>query len=119
LSISALTRFTHAFGGGDVATVLVRGSSPEEVQAAAEEVGTLGYLSGLPMADRPGLISEGASAALVAALAGRPSRVRWAVLAAPDMQQMKRLLAPFRQVEFGEGGLSLTVVDLRAGGSRQ
>jgi predicted RND superfamily exporter protein len=35
-----LTRFTHAFGGGDVATVLVRGESPEEVQAAAEEIGT-------------------------------------------------------------------------------
>ena len=37
---AALTRFTHAFGGGDVATVLVRGDSPEEVQAAAEEVGS-------------------------------------------------------------------------------
>jgi predicted RND superfamily exporter protein len=36
---AALTRFTHAFGGGDVATILVRGESPEEVQAAAEEVG--------------------------------------------------------------------------------
>ena len=38
---AALTRFTHAFGGGDVATILVRGESPEEVQAAAEEVGTV------------------------------------------------------------------------------
>ena len=36
---AALTRFTHAFGGGDVATVLLRGESPEEVQAAAEELG--------------------------------------------------------------------------------
>jgi predicted RND superfamily exporter protein len=37
---AALTRFTHAFGGGDVATILVRGTSPDDVQAAAEEVGT-------------------------------------------------------------------------------
>jgi predicted exporter len=37
---AALTRFTHAFGGGDVATLLVRGESPEEVQAAAEELST-------------------------------------------------------------------------------
>ncbi len=36
---AALTRFTHAFGGADVATVLVRGESPDEVQAAAEEIG--------------------------------------------------------------------------------
>jgi predicted RND superfamily exporter protein len=35
---AALGRFTRAFGGGDVATVLVRGDSPDEVRAAADEI---------------------------------------------------------------------------------
>ena len=35
---AALGRFTRAFGGGDVATVLVRGDSPDEVRAATAEI---------------------------------------------------------------------------------
>jgi predicted RND superfamily exporter protein len=35
---AALGRFTRAFGGGDVATILVRGEAPDAVQAAAEQI---------------------------------------------------------------------------------
>jgi arabinofuranosyltransferase len=62
-----------------LAGYLISVAAPTDV-VDSEEVGTLAYWSGLPMLDHPGLVSTGAWPELWAAVDGRPSPVKWAVL---------------------------------------
>jgi predicted RND superfamily exporter protein len=82
----ALTRFTHAFGGGDVATVLVRGDSPEEVQAAADEISTA--LAAKPSVTRVAARVQAAARSLDPTLAwayaGPAARARLAEALTPE-----------------------------------
>ena len=74
----------------------------------------MAYLSGLPMVDHPGLVSDDAIRQLFDAARGRPSRVRWAVLNRWESETAKAALAHFHRMVFEEDKLQLTVYDLRA-----
>jgi arabinofuranosyltransferase len=80
----------------------------------AEEVGTVAYLSGLPMVDHPGLVSDAAFEQLFAAARGRPSRVKWAILNRWEATTGEATFAPYSRMIFEEGPLQLSVYDLRA-----
>ena len=99
--------------GHTVAAYLAAAASPTDY-VDAEEVGTVAYLSGLPMIDHPGLVSEDAIGQLFAAARGRPSRVRWAILTPWEAETGKATFAHFGRMVFEEGRLKLTVYDLRA-----
>ncbi len=100
---AALTRFTHAFGGGDVATVLVRGDSPEEVQAAAEEVSAA--LAQKPsvtrVAARVKTADRSLDPTLAWAYAGPAARERLA--AALTLEGMKKRLSETRTMLLAPG----------------
>jgi hypothetical protein len=97
---------------GTVAGYLGASAAPTDY-VDAEEVGTVAYLSGLPMVDHPGLVSENAVGQLFAAARGRPSRVRWAILNPWEAETAKATFAHFRCVVFEEGSMALEVCDLR------
>jgi hypothetical protein len=80
----------------------------------SEEVGTVAYLSDLPMVDHPGLISDDAIGQLFAAARGRPSRVKWAVLNPWEAETGKATFARFPGTVLEEGAFQVIVLDLRA-----
>ncbi len=81
----------------------------------AEEVGTVAYLSDLPMLDHPGLVSDGAIEQVFAAAHGRPSRVKWAILNRWEAKSGEATYAAlWPHLVFQEGKLQLGVYDLRA-----
>jgi predicted RND superfamily exporter protein len=100
---AALTRFTHAFGGGDVATILVRGDSPDEVQLAAEKIGTL--LSTMPSVARVATRVRAADRSLDPTLAweyaGPVARERLAAALTPE--GMKKRLQETRTMLLAPG----------------
>ena len=100
---AALGRFTHAFGGGDVATVLVRGDSPEAVQAAAEEIGEL--LATKPSVSRVVTRVRGANRSLDPTLAwayaGPTARAKLAAILTPE--GMKKRLDETRTMLLAPG----------------
>ena len=95
-----------------VAAYLAAAAAPTDYVDAAE-VGAVGYLSGLPMVDHPGAVSDDATGQLLEAVRGRPSRVRWAILSREESQTVKATFAPFHRMVFQEDHLELSVYDLR------
>jgi hypothetical protein len=101
--------------GHTVASYLAASAAPADY-VTAEEVGTVAYLSGLPMLDHPGLVSDDALAQLEAAARGRPSRVRWGILNRREAKTGEATFARFGRIVFEEGKVQLTVYDLRTPG---
>jgi len=100
---AALGRFTRAFGGGDVATVLVRGDAPDEVRAASDEIADA--LRGKPSVQRVVTRMKGGDRSLDPTLAwayASPSaRERLAAALTPD--GMKRRLDETRTMLLAPG----------------
>ncbi|HEY2512619.1 MAG TPA: hypothetical protein VGI39_17250, partial [Polyangiaceae bacterium] len=100
---AALGRFTHAFGGGDVATVLVRGDDPDAVKDAAEEIAE--GLRGKPSVERVATRIRGADRSLDPTLAwayaGPTARARLAEALTPE--GMKKRLEETRLMLLAPG----------------
>ncbi len=97
-----LTRFLKAFGGGDVAVVLVRGQDPREVEAAATEVAS--GLSSKPtvtrvLEDTP--LPHGFDPTLAWSYAGPRARERLAEALTPE--GMRERLAGTRELLLAPG----------------
>jgi hypothetical protein len=100
---AALGRFTRAFGGGDVATVLVRGDSPDEVRAAADEIAAA--LAKSPhvvrVAARVNLAGRSLDPTLAWAYAGPRARARLEEALTPE--GMRRRLDETRELLLAPG----------------
>jgi len=103
---ATLRQYVRAFGGGDLAMVLVRGDDPETVRTAADQVARA--LSGCPhvlAAVNQVHPPRSSDPSLAWAFADEPSRQRLA--AALDPEAMRLRLAETRALLLGPGAASL------------
>jgi hypothetical protein len=112
------TPFIPDYGARDrlchvVAGFLGVSAAPTDV-VDAEEVGTIAYLTELPMLDMAGLVSHRGLEELFEAAHGRPSPVKWAVLSPWEADVAKATFSRFRCVVFAEAPIERRVCDLRA-----
>jgi arabinofuranosyltransferase len=97
----------------DIAAYLRAKAGPSDV-VHAEEVGTLGYYSGLTMNDNAGLITRDPNDILRRFVHGEPTRLRWLVMNDKQLDPLRVVYQRRPRIIFSVEGAKLWVVDLES-----